>query len=140
MRNWLVSVPLLVLLTLPVWAQSTQRYWYRGLWDGWVEVKQAPASGYYYRPCPDPAIPLNEAAYGQPIPCPKCGHSHWAGESRCAVCGGQCTAGGNREPESTVYTSRRLPGMYFYEQQPHFNWASPIRVGADYQRYTHRTD
>lgn len=110
-------------------AQQTRRLWYIGPFEGWVDEKAGPTAGYYYRPAPDSMYPLHESSYGQPVPCPKCGHAHWPGDKACAYCGCICPAGGNKEPETTVYSPYRLPGMYFYEQQPHFRFKSPMRLG-----------
>lgn len=123
----------LVVSAVPAAAQ-TQRMWYRGAFDGWVETRNDPQPGYYYRPSPDPIYPLNEQSYGQPIPCDKCGHSHFASQAVCPVCGKECPRGGNDVPEGTVYTQRRIPGYYYYEEQPHYRFASPMRLGG-FQKY-----
>ena len=121
-------------------AQESPRLWYRGGFEGWVVQKTDPARGFYYRPSQHTAYPLNEAAYGQPIPCAKCGHAHWPGETACADCGCRCPAGGNREAKTTVYTPYSLPGMYFYEKQPHYRYSAPMRGEWLYRKYTQPLD
>jgi len=56
------------------------------------------------------------------------------------VCHQQCPAGGNNLDPNTVYTPRRLPGAYYYKEQPHFRYSSPMRLGGSYQKYDHRWD
>lgn len=110
------------------------RMWYRGPFEGWVDTRTTPAPGYYYHPSPDSAYPLNEAAYGEPIRCFECGHAHFPSKDVCPYCRRTCPAGGNNESPRTVYNSRRLPGYYYYEEQPHYRFASPLRLGP-YQKY-----
>ena len=110
-------------------AQTPQRLWYRGPFDGWVDNSTGPASGYYYHPSPDPTYPLHEAAYGQPVPCEKCGHMHYPGQAICPYCGQQCSGGGNDLDPSTVYTPQRLPGQYWFKEQPHYGFVSPLPSG-----------
>ena len=131
---------LLLAGTRPASAQTVQRMWYQGSFDGWVDLKSDPQYGYYYHPSPSPAYPLNEAAYGYPIYCEKCGHYHYPGQDTCPYCGAKCPKGGNTENPNTVYTPRRLPGAYYYEEQPHYRFSSPIRLGGSYMKYTRRYD
>lgn len=126
---------LMLVASVPLSAQ-TQRMWYRGAFEGWVENRSDPAYGYYYQPSPNTAYPLNESSYGQPIPCASCGHAHFPGDDVCPYCGRECPAGGNDENPSTVYTQRRLPGQYYYNEQPHYRFVSPMRVGGSYRKYT----
>lgn len=123
--------------TSPAQAQNApgQRLWYRGPFDGWVDVKADPQYGYYYHPSPDPAYPLNEASYGQPIACDACGHWHFPGKDACPYCGQHCPAGGNRENPNTVYSQQQLPGAYYYKEQPHYRFVSPMRLGPPYRKY-----
>jgi hypothetical protein len=136
MRTVVLTIALLSLLAGVAGAQGTLKMWYRGPFEGWVEVRNSPAPGYYYQPSANSAYPLNEQAYGSPIPCQKCGHTHYPGSSWCARCGAVCAGGGNREAPGTVYTQRRLPGAYYYKEQPHFRFVSPMRLGGTYQKYT----
>ena len=120
----------------PLLAQgNVQRMWYRGSFDGWVEHRDNPAHGYYYSPSPNSAYPLNESAYGQPVPCDKCGHGHYPGQDTCPYCGRECPAGGNDLNPRTVYRSQRLTGAYYYQEQPHYRFASPMRLGGTYKKY-----
>ena len=89
---------------------------------------------------PDPAYPLNEAAYGQPVPCDKCGHWHYPGQDVCPVCGRQCAGGGSDLDPRTVYSPYRLPGQYYYQEQAHYRFVSPMRLGGTYQKYTRPLD
>ena len=129
-----------VLCALPAAADNSLRMWYRGPFEGWVDLKSSPAYGYYYHPSPSSAYPLNETASGKPIPCEKCGHAHYPGETTCPYCGCVCRAGGNGEAKSTVYTPSRLPGYYYYEEQPHYRFVSPMRLGGTYLKYTRPYD
>lgn len=136
------KVTQMVLLALvvvgPALAQNTApplRMWYRGPFEGWVDLKAKPDYGYYYQPAPNSAYPLNEQAYGQPIHCDKCGHTHYPGNDVCPYCRQRCPAGGNDENPNTVYTPRPLPGFYYYEKQPHYRFASPMRLGGTYRKY-----
>jgi hypothetical protein len=134
-------VLLVALLTSSLAMAQTKnpaRMWYRGAFDGWVTTQASPAYGHYYRPCPNPAYPLNEAQYGQPVPCAQCGHVHYPGQDICPYCGQTCAAGGNNLDPNTVYTQRRLPGQYWYKEQPHYR--TSIGLGGTYQKYTHRLD
>ena len=124
-----------VVCAVPAVAQGTQRMWYQGPFDGWVDLKSKPAYGYYYHPSAPTAYPLNEAAYGQPIPCEKCGHLHYPGQAVCPFCGAACPAGGNREAKTTVYRPNALPGAYWFEEQPHYRYSAPTRLGWPYQKY-----
>jgi hypothetical protein len=121
-------------------AQTSQRMWYRGPFEGWVDTSNRPAYGYYYHPSPDSAYPLNESSYGRPIPCNKCGHMHYPGRDVCPRCGQECTGGGNNLDPRTVYSPYRLPGAYYYEEQPHYRFASPMRLGGTYRKYTRPYD
>lgn len=136
-RSIVQTLLAVVLLTAPVLAQNTnpQRMWYRGAFDGWVETRSTPQQGYYYQPSPDPAYPLNEASYGQPLYCNACHHAHFPGKDVCPYCGQRCPAGGNDLNPNTVYTQRRLPGSYYYEEQPHYRFASPLRLNGSYRKY-----
>lgn len=136
MLRLLTQTMLLTLVAAVPLTAQTQRMWYRGSFDGWVDHRSAPAHGYYYHPSPDPAYPLNESSYGQPIPCASCGHAHFPGEEICPRCGLRCPRGGNNESPNTVYTQRRLPGQYYYQEQPHYRFVSPQRLGGTYQKYT----
>lgn len=140
MRTTCLLILLLALSAGVACAQGTLKMWYRGPFEGWVEVRNNPAPGYYYRPSPDSAYPLNEQAYGTAIPCHKCGHAHYPGASWCPGCGAVCPGGGNREAPNTVYTPRRLPGAYYYKEQPHYRFVSPMRLGGTYQKYTRSYD
>lgn len=134
----MVLLILLAVVVAPVFAQGASRMWYRGPWDGWVEVKNTPAPGYYYHPSPS-LYPLNEAAWGQPIPCQWCGHSHYPGLDVCPYCGQKCNKSGNGENPRTVYSPYQLPGQYWLKEQPHFRFASPMRLGP-YQKYAQPYD
>lgn len=122
---------------VPAQAQGAapQRMWYRGAFDGWVDLKAAPQYGYYYHPSPEPAYPLNEAAYGQPIACNACGHYHFPGKAVCPYCQQRCPSGGNHENPNTVYTERRMPGQYYYQEQPHYRFTAPMRLEPPYRKY-----
>jgi hypothetical protein len=65
---------------------------------------------------------------------------HYPGHDVCPVCHATCPAGGNNLPENTVYRQRRLPGQYYYQQQPHFRFTAPMRLGGTYQKYTRPWD
>lgn len=126
-------------LATPLLAQNTAqplRMWYRGAFDGWVDVKSKPDYGYYYHPSGDQAYPLNEAAYGQPIYCYKCGHAHYPGQDICPYCHQACPAGGNDENPNTVYSPRRLPGQYYFEKQPHYLFRSAVPQHGNWLKYT----
>lgn len=119
----------------PLFAQAPLRMWYQGSFNGWTELRSNPAYGWYYTPDANPAYPLNESAYGQPVPCAKCGHAHNPGQEVCPFCGATCPAGGNHLSPNTVYTQRRLPGQYYYKQQPRVHSSAPIRLGGTYLKY-----
>jgi len=140
MKRTVIGSLLVLIVSLPAFAQTQQKMWYRGAFEGWVVVKDNPAPGAYYRPSPNPTVPLNEASYGQPIPCVKCGHYHYAGDDVCPFCHRVCPRGGNNEPANTVYSPRRLPGQYWYEQQPHYRYSTPVRAGDPYVKYRDRWD
>jgi hypothetical protein len=129
------SVLLTTVLASPLLAQAPLRMWYRGSFDGWAELRSDPAYGWYYTPAPNSAYPLNEQAYGRPVPCAKCGHMHYPGQEVCPVCHQRCPAGGNDLNPNTVYTQRRLPGQYYYQRQPHYQFPAPIRLGGTYLKY-----
>lgn len=118
---------------------APDRMWYRGPFDGWVETRTTPQAGYYYQPSPNSAYPLNESAYGQPLYCTACGHAHFPGKDVCPYCGRQCPAGGNTLDSRTVYTEQRLPGAYYFKEQPHYRFVSPMRLGG-FQQYTRSYD
>ncbi|MCE5240567.1 hypothetical protein LLH23_19075 [bacterium] len=119
----------------PLFAQTPLRMWYRGGFEGWTELRRDPAPGWYYTPSQNSAYPLNESAYGQPVPCAKCGHTHYPGQDVCPYCGDRCAAGGNDLDPDTVYTQRRLPGQYWYEKQPHYRFSAPMRLRGTYLKY-----
>ncbi|MEI6500799.1 MAG: hypothetical protein WCP21_07200 [Armatimonadota bacterium] len=126
-----------VVQAVPADAQNApaQRMWYRGAFDGWVDLKAVPQYGYYYHPSPDSAYPLNEAAYGQPIACNACGHYHFPGKSVCPHCHQRCPAGGNYENPNTVYTQRMMPGAYYYQEQPHYTFGWQMGVNNPLRKY-----
>ena len=78
---------------------------------------------------------VKNLAYGQPVPCAKCGHTHYPGQDVCPYCGDRCQAGGNDLDPDTVYTQRRLPGQYWYEKQPHYRFSAPMRLRGTYLKY-----
>lgn len=129
-----------LVLASGAWAQQPQAMWYRGPFDGWVEVRSNPQPGYYYRPSPNTTYPLNESAYGAPLKCGTCGHWHYPGKDVCPYCHRSCPAGGNSLNPNTVYSPAPLPGQYWYKEQPHYRYASPMRLGWPYQKYTERYD
>jgi hypothetical protein len=129
------TILVLTVVSSPLLAQSPLRMWYRGSFDGWAELRSDPAHGWYYTPSANSAYPLNESSYGQPVPCAKCGHMHYPGHDVCPVCRERCPAGGNNLDSRTVYTQRRLPGQYYYEQQPHYRYSAPMRLGGTYLKY-----
>lgn len=140
-RHFVQMMLVLAVAATAACAQGTpQRMWYRGPFDGWVEAKTGPQPGYYYQPSPDPVYPLHEQAYGQPIYCQACGHMHYPGQDVCPYCGRKCPAGGNHERPSTVYSPYALPGQYYFEEQPHYRFASPMRLGPPYQKYDRTYD
>lgn len=121
-------------------AQQPKTMWYRGYFDGKVTVRQDPSYGYYYQPSPNPAYPLHEEAYGQPVPCANCGHQHWPGQSRCATCGRDCPEGGTGVRDNVVYRQQPLPGIYYYQEQPHYTWPAPYRLNGIFHKYDRRWD
>lgn len=134
-RHSVQMLLVLIVLSTAACAQTTPgRMWYRGPFEGWVDTQTRPDAGYYYHPSPDPIYPLHESSYGQPIYCYACGHAHYPGKDVCPYCGKQCPAGGNDENPNTVYSPNRLPGYYYYEEQPHYRFASPMRLGP-FQKY-----
>jgi len=145
MRRKLSSYALCILFCVlfyasAVSAQQPLKMWYRGAFEGWVELRNDPVYGWYYTPSPSAAYPLHESAYGKPIPCEKCGHVHYPGEKVCPVCGQPCPGGGNNLDPRTVYRPDRLPGQYYYKEQPHYRFVSPLRLGGTYLKYTRPYD
>jgi hypothetical protein len=119
----------------PLLAQTTTRMWYRGPFDGWVDVRNDPAPGYYYSPSPNPMVPLHESSYGQPIPCAHCGYYYYPGQDVCPFCGERCPAGADRLSTNTVYSPRQLPGQYYFEEQPHYLFPGALGLRNPLLRY-----
>ncbi len=124
----------------PLAASSDQGYlWYRGYFDGKVEVKgSGPTPGYHYYPSPDATVPLLEYRYSYPLPCDKCGHYH-KHDGYCPVCKKKCDGSGTHVTSEHVYRPYDLlPGAYYYKRQPHYNFSTPINVGWPYVKYNKR--
>ena len=116
-------------------ANAQQKHlWYRGDFDGDVTVRDIPAQGYYYTPSKPSAYPLFENRWSSPLPCDQCGHYHPA-SGYCQACRHVCRGNGSHVDKDTVYSPNPLPGQYYYEKQPHFNFQSPIHLGWPYMKY-----
>jgi hypothetical protein len=133
-------IPQIILLaaiaTSPLLAQNTSRMWYRGAFDGWMNVRNDPTPGYYYSPSPNAMVPLHESSYGQPLPCPYCRGYYTPGQTYCAFCGQQLPADAQKLSPNTVYSPYQLPGQYYYQEQPHYRFTAPLGPRNPLLRYS----
>ena len=100
----LIAVLLIGLLASCGWADGT-RMWYRGHFEGPVDVRNRPQPGYYYRPSPNTTMPLFEQSYSYPLICSHCGAYYYPGK-RCARTVMQSCPAGGRELMPGRFTLR----------------------------------
>ena len=117
------------------------RMWYRGYFDGPVDVRNNPQPGYYYHPSPNTNMPLFERSYTYPMICPHCGAYYYPGEAKCYRCDHRLPGPTQGVDRDTVYTPHRLPGQYYYKEQPHYTYPGvSSNIGPGYKRYQNRWD
>ena len=119
---------------MTTYADGSQRMWYRGSFDGWVEHRSSPWPGHYYSPSPSAT-----GYYDVLIYCPKCSYRHHLSDGGCPNCGYGRPKGSHARPQ-VIYSPRRMPGAYYYKKQPHYRFRSPIRLGGSYMKYDQRWD
>jgi hypothetical protein len=132
---------LIGLLAGSSWAQRDTRMWYRGYFEGPVDVRNRPQPGYYYHPAPNTSMPLFEHRQGYPLICPNCGVYYRPGVRECGYC--HVTLPGRQQgvDYNTVYSPYQLPGQYWYQEQPHYNALTATRnLGPRYLRYRYPWD
>ena len=132
-------VPAVVVLSLliPCEARAEDNLWYRGLFDGEVEISDEGIGLYKYSPARLSIYPLHQQRYSLTS------YFQWRRPQRTVTCrpkpkeeaGDKTNA---RDKDKTVYTLYPLPGQYWYKRQPHFNFRTPITVGWPYVKYDQR--
>lgn len=132
-------VAFVIVSAISAMAYGEDPLWYRGFFDGAMQVEgNGPAPGYHYTPSSGSTYPLNEWQYSAALPCDSCGHYHRA-NAYCPYCGRVCSGNGSHVRSDDVYQPYgMLPGAYFYERQPHFNFRSPINAGWPFLKYDQR--
>lgn len=124
-------------LASPAPSYADSPLWYRGLFDGKVEITdEGPWGLCKYTPSRPSTYPLGERRYsttsdywqrGRPS------RAAWGQET-----GEQDQADRGKQDErrdNKVYTLCPLPGQYWFKPQPHFNFRTPITVGWPYLKY-----
>ena len=143
-RSWMragIAVLLAVGLAASGGLCEGRRMWYRGYFEGPVTVRNSPQPGYYYQPSPNTTRPLFEESYGYPMICAHCGAYYYPGETRCPHCGAKLPGKGQGVDSKTVYSPYRMPGQYYYKEQPHYRAMTATRnLGPRYMRYRQRWD
>lgn len=111
--------------------------WYRGLFDGKVEILDEGIGLYQYTPSRPSAYPLREQRYSITS-------YYWWGRPRSRIVTYQKSKSDDEEKTDSkgkdhkVYTLYPLPGQYWYKRQPHFNFRTPITIGWPYLKYDQR--
>jgi len=115
--------------------------WYRGYFEGPVDVRTQPQPGYYYHPSPDTTMPLFEQSYGYPLICQHCGAYYYPGQVRCPYCEANLPGRAQGVDSKTVYSPYQMPGQYYYKEQPHYRTLTATRnLGPRIIRYQHPWD
>ena len=117
------------------------RMWYRGYFEGPVDTRTNPQPGYYYHPSPNTTMPLFERSHTYPLICPRCRAYYYPGEASCDNCHSKLPGRAQGVDDRTVYRPYRLPGQYYYEEQPHYTYPTASKnIGPGYIRYNNRWD
>jgi len=136
----LIAGLLIGLLASCGWADGT-RMWYRGYFDGPVDVRTRPQPGYYYRPSPNTTVPLFEQSYSYPLICSHCGAYYYPGKRCCSHCDAKLPGRRQGIDAKTVYAPSPMPGQYYYKEQPHYRTLTATRnLGPRIIRYKHPWD
>lgn len=144
----LLAVFALIMLTAAagmcqIWphgASDDSHMWYRGYFEGPVQARNTPQPGYYYQPSPNTTRPLHEKSHTYPLICPNCGSYYYPGTDACRRCNHDLPGRAQGVGRDTVYAPDRLPGQYWYKEQPHRRFLTAPRLSPYYQRYQNRWD
>ncbi len=140
-KRAMVTVLCLSLVGVVAAVADDGKMWYRGYFEGPVSVRNSPQPGYYYQPSPNTSMPLFERSYTYPMICPQCRAYYYPGEPKCSRCSMRLPGRQQGVDRSTVYTPYRLPGQYYYQEQPHYRYPTVSNnIGPGYMRYKNRWD
>ena len=116
----------LVVVQSPASAQGT--VYYRGYFDGEVNLLDKGLGWYTYKPAPNPAYPLFEQRHTSPwwyLIGPD--EKKEEGESFL------------NPSKKKVHTLNPLPGQYYYKKPAHYNFSTPLgNLGWPYRKYNSR--